>query len=250
MWRRAVFECIEHAGKAGLDIGSGITGYGKGPVHDLAAVIADRAGGQLDAIANDVVLMGDDIERILLFERREPALRHRERVVTELDFTGLLVQLIHWKIDDPAEFEHPVLGQAEIAPDLQPSGGGERRKLLWLAANKKDCVAIAEPEFVAQSFGRLRRQVPSDRTGTFAIAEENVSKPWLALRLGPSVHLIAKGAAAAGRRRDCEDTNVGVGSDQIGEYPETRTMKMRGNVTYLDRVTQIGFVGRVALHCI
>ena len=54
-------------------------------VHDVGPVVADRAARQLDAVADDVVLVGLDRQRILRLQRVEPALRHRERVVAEVD---------------------------------------------------------------------------------------------------------------------------------------------------------------------
>ena len=69
-------------------------------------MVADRAGGELDPIAHDIVLIGLYRHWILGFQRFQAALRHREGIVGELDPTGLLVELVHWEIDDPAEAEH------------------------------------------------------------------------------------------------------------------------------------------------
>ncbi len=80
--------------------------------HDVGAVVADRARAQLDAVADDVVLVGQHVERILALERLEPALRHRERVVREGDRPGLLVPLVHREVDDP--------GEAVAAPGDEP----------------------------------------------------------------------------------------------------------------------------------
>src|SRR5690606_41374576 len=64
-----------------------------------------RARTQLDAVADDVVLPSEDLERIPGFERFEFTLRHRERVVAEVDLLQLLVVLEHRIVDDPAEPE-------------------------------------------------------------------------------------------------------------------------------------------------
>ena len=105
MRRRAVFEGVEHAAEPRLDLFRRIAGDRKGLVHDVGAMIADRARRQLDAVADDVVLERVDRQRILRLERLEPALRHRERVVAEVDLPGLLVALVHREIGDPAELE-------------------------------------------------------------------------------------------------------------------------------------------------
>src|SRR3546814_7673159 len=57
-----------------------VAGDLEGLVHDLGAVVPDRARGQFHAVADDVVLVGQDIERILGLQRLQTALRHRERV--------------------------------------------------------------------------------------------------------------------------------------------------------------------------
>src|SRR6266436_5565718 len=101
-------------------------------------MVADRPRGQLDPVADDVVLVGGDRQRILLLEPFEPALRHRKWVVAELDLTGLLVKLVHREVGDPAELEGAVLGEAELPPDLEPRRAGKRGEILGHAANEKD----------------------------------------------------------------------------------------------------------------
>jgi hypothetical protein len=69
-----------------------------------------RAGRQLDAVADDIVLKTQDVERILALQRLEPALGHGERVVAEVEHAGLRVALVHREIDDPGELEPPLVG--------------------------------------------------------------------------------------------------------------------------------------------
>ncbi len=64
-----------------LDLLGRIAGDRKGLIHDLRAVVADRPRGELDPIADDVVLVRRNFQRILLARRRQAAPRHRERVV-------------------------------------------------------------------------------------------------------------------------------------------------------------------------
>src|SRR5205823_4678513 len=90
MRRRAVAERLEHAAKARLDLGRRIAGDAKGLEHDVGEMVADRARTELDAVAHDVVLIGEDLQRVLGLERFDAALRHRERVVAELDLPALL----------------------------------------------------------------------------------------------------------------------------------------------------------------
>ena len=69
---------------------------------------------QFHAVAHDVVLIRLDGQRVLRVQRLQPALRHAERVVAEIDLSGLLVQLVHREVGDPAEPERALLDQAEF----------------------------------------------------------------------------------------------------------------------------------------
>src|SRR5256885_12860799 len=100
-------------------------------------MVADCSRRQLDPVADDVVLMSEDVERIRPFERLKPALRHRERVVAELDLPSVFVELVHRKIGHPAELEDTLPGEAELAPDPEPRGARERCKALGHAAHEK-----------------------------------------------------------------------------------------------------------------
>jgi len=60
MRRRAVAKGVQHAAEAALDIGGRIAGDREGLVHDVGAVVADRARGEFHAVADDVVLVGED----------------------------------------------------------------------------------------------------------------------------------------------------------------------------------------------
>ena len=106
---------VEHAAEPRLDLGRRIARDRERLVHDVGPVVADRARRQFDAVADDVVLERLDRQRVLRLERLEPALRHRERVVGELDLPGLLVALVHREIDDPAELEPALAHQVQLA---------------------------------------------------------------------------------------------------------------------------------------
>jgi hypothetical protein len=68
-------------------------------------MVADAARGDLEAVADDVVLERLDRQRILVLQRIDAALRHRERVVREVDLLVVLVVLVHREVDDPAQRE-------------------------------------------------------------------------------------------------------------------------------------------------
>ena len=105
---RAVAEGVVHGRELRLHVVLAETHQLKGLDHDLRVVVSHRAGGQLHAVAHKVVLVGVDVERIDLaalgfFEDLQTAVRHGERVVAELQLAGLLANLVHREVHDPAE---------------------------------------------------------------------------------------------------------------------------------------------------
>src|SRR5215471_18818207 len=88
-------------------------------------MIADRARGVLDAVADDVVLKGLDGEGIFGLECLQSPLRHREWIVAELDLAGLLVELVHREVHDPAEAELIPGDEIELLRDLAARRAGE-----------------------------------------------------------------------------------------------------------------------------
>ena len=181
MRRRPVFEGVEHPAKARFHLFCGIAGDRECFIHDVGAMIADRPGRQLDPIADDIVLKSGDIERILLLERGEPALRHRKWVVAELDLAGLFVTLVRREIDNPTKFKAIVPAEAELPTDLQPRGAGKRREILRSTANKKDRVSVSKTKLRSDRFGPLGSNIPGNWPGALVISEEDVGEPGLAL---------------------------------------------------------------------
>ena len=81
MGGRTVAERIVHGRELGLDIGFAEAHELKGTDHDLGVVVPDGAGGQLHAVADQIVLIGIDRQRVDLaamraLERLQTALRH------------------------------------------------------------------------------------------------------------------------------------------------------------------------------
>src|SRR4030095_7555703 len=167
-------------------------------------VIADGARGQLDAVADDVVLKGEDVEGVHAVEGIEAALRHGEGVVREVDLVLLLVPLIHREIHDPAELESVLIDEIELASHPIARLAREFVELLLPAGDEENRVPDAELELATNGFAALGPYVAGDRAGTslLALAPEYVSEPRLALGLSPAVHAVAEGAAAALGRRN------------------------------------------------
>src|SRR5207237_4064050 len=118
-----------------------VAGYLERLEHYVGTMVADRAARQLDAVADDVVLVRLDREWVARLERLEAALRHRERVVTELDRARLLVALVHREVDDPAEPERVRLHEPEVFPELDAQASRDRVHGGALRAHEQDRVA-------------------------------------------------------------------------------------------------------------
>ena len=114
MGRTAVLEGIIERAKAVLDILRRVAGNLEGLDHGAWLMVSDRAAAQFHAVAHDVVLVGQDIERIHAIERFATTLGHRKRVVAEVDLLGGLVVFVHRIIDDPAEAEGVLFNQAKL----------------------------------------------------------------------------------------------------------------------------------------
>ena len=109
MGRCAVAEGVVHGGELLLHIVFTEADKLESLDHDLRIVVPDCAGGQFDAVADQVILLGRDGQRVEfapdgLVKRGCAAARHGERVVAEFQFAGLIADLVHREIDDPAEF--------------------------------------------------------------------------------------------------------------------------------------------------
>ena len=128
----------------------GIAGDLERLIHDVGPVVADRARAQLHAVAHDVILPGEDLERVLALQRLEPALRHREGIVREVDLLLLVVELEHREVDDPAEAEGAFFDQVELLADAGPRSAREPRGLVFLAGGEEDAVVGAEAHRLGQ----------------------------------------------------------------------------------------------------
>src|SRR5690606_21682817 len=101
-------------------------------------------------------------------------------------------------------------------------------------------------QLVADRLGALLAQVLGDRAGAalLAFAPEDVAETGLALALGPAVHLVAKSAAAAARRRDRPD-GVLRALQHAREDAAAAAPEMFGDVLHGHRVAQVRLVGAV-----
>src|SRR6185503_4678156 len=153
-------------------------------VHDVGTMVADGTRRQLHAVADDVVLERLDRERVLAGERFEPALRHREWVVAEVDLPCVGIELVHWEIDDPAEFEHAGFVEVQLAADADARLAGEFRGLILRVADEEDGVAVLEAHRALELRGTRLVEELRDRALPRAAFEHDVAQAPLPLLEG------------------------------------------------------------------
>ena len=162
---------------------------------------------QLHAVADDVILPGEDVERVLGLQRFHPALRHREGIVAEVDLLLLVIIFEHREVDDPAEAERALLDQVELLGDAGPGEAGELGGLVFLAGGEEDAVVGAKAHRLGQLVHALGAVVLGDRAAPFAALAGGVAEAGEAFAARPFVHLVEEFAALVGgaRRRDRAD---------------------------------------------
>ena len=242
---------VQHAAEAALDLLAPIAGDLEGLVHDVRPVVADRAGRQLDAVADDVVLERLDGQRILGLQRLQPALRHGERVVAEVDLSGVLVELEHREIDDPAERGSAFSSiSPSSSPSLRAHRAGEFRRRVLLAADEEHGVAVLERRSPRASAAmRSGVEVLGDRALAAALGEDDVAEA----RARP-----ARAPSRSACRRSCAGVSAAPGAGMarttppaatdLGEHAEAGAAEDLGDIGDDQRVAQVGLVGAVFQH--
>ena len=103
VWRRTILERVQHPAEALLDFLRAVARNSERTQHHVGTMVPDRTARQLDAVADDVVLIRLDRQRILRVQRLEAALRHREGVVAERHLPRFRIPFVERKIRNPAE---------------------------------------------------------------------------------------------------------------------------------------------------
>ena len=141
------------------------------------------------------------VERVLRLQRFHLALRHRERVVAEIDLLQLLVVFEHREIDDPAELEAAFLDQAELLAHAGARGAGELGRVLFLAGSEEQTVVFAQPQLGVELLHALGAVVLGDRPAELALLAGDVAEPGKTLAARPVVHVVEELAALLVRIR-------------------------------------------------
>src|SRR5690606_38328078 len=150
---------------------------------------------------------GLDLQRVHRLQRLEFALRHRERVVAEVDLLRVLVVLVHREVDDPAEPELAITDQAELLAHPGARGTCELGGLQFLAGGEEAAVIGAEADSVIERLHPLLPMVLGDRAAELAALAGDIAEPGMAFRTRPVVHVVEELAALLrrGRSRDRAD---------------------------------------------
>src|SRR2546422_7146079 len=131
---------------------------------------------------------------VLRLQGLETALGHRERVLTELDPPGLLVQLVHREVGHPAEPERVLLDEAELLAELVPHLPREPVGRGTLLANEEKHVAVDRLGRRAESAEVRRVEEFRDRPPRPALRERYVAETWRALLARPLSQLVKEAA--------------------------------------------------------
>src|SRR5829696_8028943 len=225
MRRGPVLEGAVHAAEALLEHALLIAGDAEGLFHHVRAVVADRAGGDLVAVADHVVLERGEPEDALLVagvERQEGVrldVRHRERVVREVDLLLLLAPLVHREVGDPAERELVPLADLQLIAETRPRLAGELCRFCLVAGGEEHRVAGLDAALSGDLRLRLGRYELRDRSlaGELAalLLEHNVAEAGGALGAGPLVELVEERARLRGGARRRDRPHDAAGDDDV-----------------------------------
>ncbi len=214
-------------------------------------LVADRARGDFEAVADRVVLVGLDRQRILVQQRFEAALRHRERVVGEIDLLVFLAPFEEREVDDPARARSG-RGRRGSAPRRPRCGLRRQTCRTWPGRRRRRSRRrpSSRPSWRADRVGALLADVLGKRAGACELAvflpPEDVAEARLAWLLRPGVHAVAEGAAS---RRSWPGSPRLRPSGSSAIMP-AKTLKpepreVLGHGLHLDRVAQVRLVGAV-----
>ena len=180
-------------------------------------------------------------------QRLQPALRHRERVVAEVDLLGRLVVLEHREVDDPAELEGVLGDQAQLLADLgaraarrtsRPPRACRRRRTPRRRPRRRS----APCSLASRSLGRRTwRSGPSPRR-LRARCSRGPACPRPAPRRSACRRSCAAGRAALGARMRAHHAARG---DDAGEDLEVGAGEDLADIDDPQRVAQVGLVGAV-----
>ncbi len=130
----------------------------------------------------------------LRVQRFEATLRHRERVVREVDLLFFLAPFIEREVDDPGEGEFVLVDEVQFLAHQRAGITGEAVEFLRTASDEEAGITHIETHLLADRIGAFRSDVFGNWTSTtlLAFAPEDITESGLALRLRPAIHAVTE----------------------------------------------------------
>ena len=240
---RAELECLDHAAETLVHGFLLVSGDLERLVHDVRTVVADRAAGKFHAVADDVILIRQDVQRILGRERFHAALGHREGVVAEDDLAGLFVQLEHREVHDPAELEHVRVDQVQLGAEFGADLSADLDHFRFLVGKEEHHVAGLDVRTLTEGVELFAAHELDDRALFAVFLEDDVGHALGADALREGDHVVIEFAglvrADAGHLDRADHAAV---LHDLREGVEAAVREDVGHVDHFQRVAEIGFV--------
>ena len=209
-------------------------------------MVADSAGAELNAVANDVVLVGEDVAGILFGESLHTALGHREGVVGEDHAAAFLIVLEHREVDDEAEFKAALIDQVEAVSNLCPDLTGELGSVGGGVGDEVDDVAglgaVAADELFAVA---LFEELINGAVKKHILGDLYIAQTLHADGQGVLFHLLEPALGARGGSGNIDGTH-----GLFEEGLEVGLGEHIGDLDYLEGVPEVGLVCTVAEHAL
>ena len=141
MWRGTKLESVVERTEFRLQVFFAVACDFKGFDHDIQIVVADSTGGKLHAVADDIILISQDIFRVHGVQCFKAALRHREWVVCEIHLLLVLVVFIHREVVDKTEAEGILLDQVKTFTQFVAELSGKKVSTFFFIRNKENRIA-------------------------------------------------------------------------------------------------------------
>ena len=86
--------------------------------HNIQVMISHCTGGKLHTVADNIILVSQDLQRILVQQCIQTSLGHGERIVGKANLLGLLIQLEHREVIHIAETICILLAEIQLVAKL------------------------------------------------------------------------------------------------------------------------------------
>ena len=249
MRRSTELECVVQCAELSLDILLTIAGDLECLLHDIRVVVTNCTGGELNTVTYDVVLVSEDLQRILVEERIQTALGHRERIVCEVDLVCFCVQLVHGEVHNEAELKLAVVNEIHAVCDLSSDLTCKLGCVLSAVSDEVQNVADLQLAAICQLLTLSIIQELIDRTvvleaAVLALLNLEVAETLHAHFLSSEVLHVLEEALGLARHLRNTDTSYAL----VAERLEIAVNEQIGQLLDNERVTQIGLICTIGQH--